>query len=392
MKYSVVIISNGVPKIEPTSAGERLIRELYFALKAVGHTPIIFSAQPLNGEAESYDVDHIFIQVNSSSRFTRIRNLYNSWSPNIQLLNGIKANSEALSILQQARIVDLQWSSNLLLAPWIKRLSPQAQVIGTFHDISEQRFKRRSRSERNPVKALYWRALAAAASASENFYSRSLDTLVTLSDKDFHLLALGPGFRESCQVILPPVYTTRALPQRQADDLTILFVGTMYRWENHEAVEWFIREILPGIWKKKPRARLLVAGESPSADLVALGSDERIEFLGFVDDVEPLYARASLVVAPIRLGSGVKFKTLDAILRGIPVVSTSAGIEGIARVGWASQLANSADSFTQAVIDVLSNPGVYAEKAKVSCGEAKALYSSEAYRSRIAQVYGRGDE
>lgn len=391
MTYSVVIISNGVPKVEPTSAGERLIRELYFALKAVGHTPIIFSARPINGAEDFYDIDHIFLEVNSDSWFKHIRNIYNSWSPNLQLLKAIKANSQALAIVQQARIIDLQWSSNLLLAPWMKKLNPQARVIGTFHDISQQRFTRRARNEPHPVKALYWRALSLAAGASENFYVRSLDTLVALSDKDTHLLTIEPGFRESCQVILPPVYARATICPRQPDDFSILFVGTMYRWENHEAVQWFISEILPGVWKKQPQARFIVVGESPSADLVALGADERIEFLGFVDDLEPLYAQATLVVSPIRLGSGVKFKTLDAILRGIPVVSTNAGVEGIARVEWVAKLANNAESFRQAVLDVLDQPEVYTAKAEAARQEAETLYSQETYRHRITEVYGRGD-
>lgn len=391
MYYSIVIISNCVPKVEPTSAGERLIRELYFALKEVGHTPIIFSARPANGVEESYDVDHIFLEINSDSWFQRIRNLYNSWSPNIQLLDAIKNNTEAIDILQRARIIDLQWSSNLLLAPWIKKLNPCARVIGTFHDVSKQRFNRRAQSEPVLLKSLYWRTLAIAAGISENFYSRSLDTLVTLSEKDAHLLVIKPSRRESCQVILPPAYVKKESSPRQPDDASILFVGTMYRWENHEAVEWFIREILPGVWEEIPNARLLVAGESPSTDLVALGADERIEFLGFVDDLGPLYAQATVVVSPIRLGSGVKFKTLDAILRDVPLVSTNAGVEGIAKVRWAAKLANNAESFKQAVVDVLSHSEYYAAKAQIYRREAEKLYSQETYRSRIAEVYGRED-
>ncbi|WP_237242423.1 glycosyltransferase family 4 protein [Rothia nasimurium] len=391
MDYSVVIISNCVPKTEPTSAGERLIRELYFALKEVGHTPIIFSSRPINKPEEFYDVDYIFLEVNSDSWFQRIRNLYNSWSPNIQLLNAIKNNAEAINILQRARIIDLQWSSNLLLAPWVKKLNPHARVIGTFHDVSKQRFNRRAQSELVPLKSLYWRTLAIAACISENFYSKSLDTLVTLSEKDAKLLAIKPSRRESCQVILPPVYAKGTGAPRQSDGVSILFVGTMYRWENHEAVQWFISEILPGVWEKIPEVRFVVAGESPSSDLVELGADERIEFLGFVDNLDPLYAQAAMVVSPIRLGSGVKFKTLDAILRGVPLVSTSAGIEGIARVEWAAKLANNANTFRQAVLDVLSNSEYYDEKAQKSRQEAEKIYSQETYRNRIAEVYGRKD-
>lgn len=391
IKYSVVIISHEVPKPEPTSAGERLIRELYFTLKDIGHTPIFLAPVPRNGFAPAYDVPAHFVEVGQGP----IERLINratlpvaTWVPNIRLYMALLRDKSALEILRQARIIDMQWSANVLLAPLLRKINPYAKLVGTFHDINEQRLKRRAITEPHGAKAALWRFQGVLAGKADSVALRSLDKAVVLSEKDRALLTAPLTIKDKVYTVIPPVYIEmNQKSERQPDLNHLVFIGTMYRWENHQAVEWFIQDVLPIIWKENSKIRLTVVGESPSPELVELGNDSRITFTGFVENLEPIYAEASLIIAPIHLGSGVKFKTLEAILRGIPVVSTGAGVEGIAKVDWVSAIAQTPESFARSVRNVLSNYDSYTEKAKKSSLEAQRVYSKNTYQMLIKEVY-----
>ncbi|MDO4898303.1 MAG: hypothetical protein Q3965_03245, partial [Rothia sp. (in: high G+C Gram-positive bacteria)] len=277
--HRVVIVSVEVPKPQPTSAGERLIKELYDALEGMGKNPIVLAPKPAHGQESAYRAQHHWVDIAPRTRYLqKARSRFGTWTPNLEFLHSLKADSYAMKLLQEAETIDLQWSSNLLLAPFIRHLNPAATLVGTFHDISPQRFMRRARLEHNRLKAAVWGAHARLSACLEYAAVGALDHIVVLSDKDGSLLELRSSDADKVEVIRPPAYLRSQPIARSPQPAQLLFVGTMYRWENHEAVQWFIAEILPKIWLKHPEVTLKVVGESPSADIVALGSDERITF------------------------------------------------------------------------------------------------------------------
>lgn len=388
--YSIVIVSNEVPKPEPTSAGERLIREFYFALKESGHTPIFLAPKPRNGYAATYDVPRHFVDSEETvmKRFTAPLRHSLGAVPNLSFYMALRQDEKAVSLLQEAVVIDMQWSSNILLAPLFRWINPDAKLVGTFHDINEQRIKRRAAVEPDQLKTLIWSTVGSVVGVVEGLATVFLDLVIVLSDKDRFLLRSPKKFKDKVHAVIPPVYleSSKKLSTRSAGH-EIVFVGTMYRWENHHAVEWFIQKVLPLIWEEKPEIEFTVVGESPSADLVQMAKDSRIKFTGFLDDIEVAYDAATLLVSPIKLGSGVKFKTLDAILRGIPVVSTTAGVEGIAKVDWVSALAEDPSTFAQKVLKVLDNYDYFVNKSLDYAIDARGIYSKESYQALIRKLY-----
>ncbi len=96
-------------------------------------------------------------------------------------------------------------------------------------------------------------------------------------------------------------------------------------------MEWFTRDVMPHILRLVPQAKLVVAGSDPPPRHAFGGPESSIELLGFVPDIQPLLSSCALFVCPIRNGSGVRVKLLEAFASGIPVVSTTVGAEGLAR-------------------------------------------------------------
>ena len=138
--------------------------------------------------------------------------------------------------------------------------------------------------------------------------------------------------------------------------LTMLFLGSFRHTPNQIAMEWFTQEVMPHILRLVPGAKLVVAGSDPPPRHAFGGPESSIELLGFVPDIQPLLSNCALFVCPIRNGSGVRVKLLEAFASGIPVVSTTLGAEGLARTdGDLCALADSAPGFAARVADLLRN-------------------------------------
>jgi glycosyltransferase involved in cell wall biosynthesis len=109
----------------------------------------------------------------------------------------------------------------------------------------------------------------------------------------------------------------------------ILFVGGLHWPPNADAVVYFVEEVFPGVRKRVPEARLTVVGRNPDSVARRVGMIEGVRFVGHVEDVEPYFQHSRVMVVPIRSGSGMRVKILDGLARGVPIVTTSIGCEGI---------------------------------------------------------------
>lgn len=107
----------------------------------------------------------------------------------------------------------------------------------------------------------------------------------------------------------------------------ILFFGNIKYPPNMDAVNFFVSSILPEVKKEIPDIKFVVAGNY--SDKIKFKDSSSIEQLGFVDDINYLFSQVKMVVAPIRFGAGVPTKILEALSKGVPVISTEIGFRGI---------------------------------------------------------------
>ena len=108
----------------------------------------------------------------------------------------------------------------------------------------------------------------------------------------------------------------------------VAFTGAMSRSTNAESIAWFLARVWPRVLSEMAGATLIVAGANPPKWLWQHRSSS-VVVTGYVDDFDEIYRKASLFVAPLTLGSGIKFKVLDAMAYGLAVVATPIAAEGI---------------------------------------------------------------
>lgn len=227
--------------------------------------------------------------------------------------------------LEKYDLIELQWTQMLPLVSTIKEINQEIPVICFEHDVFTQSIKRRAlNSSLSKSKILDYLRLINVES-TEKKYLNQCDGIFTFSSKD-KVYMEKMGITKNVDVMVP-VFDIPPKPS-PLDDQRCLFVGAMGRTENSEGIIWFIKNVWPLVLKNNPKSKLYIVGSSPPKELIC-DDEKNIIVTGFVEDLNQYYLNASVFIAPLFTGAGVKFKVLQAFAFGIPVISTPVGAEGI---------------------------------------------------------------
>ena len=208
----------------------------------------------------------------------------------------------------------------------------RGQRIYHAHNAYYKLWQRYAEQGENPAYRLAAAAETARVRRAEVALCNDSD-LVFASPNDIDALAVAGAERDrlhqtfhlgdDCQLELPAL---------RFDDTEerLLYVGNL-AWEpNAVGLHWFIESVWPLLLEQRPGLKLDIVGRNPDSKLRLLADAQPgIELLGFVEDLETVYPRSRISIAPLTFGAGMKVKVLSALGRGIPVVTTSVGAEGI---------------------------------------------------------------
>ena len=110
-------------------------------------------------------------------------------------------------------------------------------------------------------------------------------------------------------------------PQEKEKKYDIVFTGNMSYAPNVNAVEYLANEILPIVWKQIPNAKMYIAGATPDPKVKKAACDNII-ISGWLDDIRDAYAQSRIFIAPMRIGTGLQNKLLEAMSMGLPAITT----------------------------------------------------------------------
>jgi glycosyltransferase involved in cell wall biosynthesis len=214
------------------------------------------------------------------------------------------------------------------------------------------------------------------------------DRILVASNSEARSLARKAG-RERIMVMpnVAPVVSHARSRRVQANNQTILFVGTLGYAPNADAVMWFTSRVWPRLRFVSKCVRFVIAGRDPPDWMLRLGRQPGIVVAGSVPDVAPLYRKAALAVVPLRAGGGTRIKLLEAAAWGVPSVSTTFGATGIDfRPGVDVVLADSEAGFARACRTLLTEPHQAGRIAGNALGRVRRDYDRGRWASRVGQI------
>lgn len=204
-----------------------------------------------------------------------------------------------------------------------------APTVVRFNNVKYEIYRQYARFTRNPAKAAYAYLQYLKTRRFEPSITAESDLTLTITREDRELLT-DRGARGRIEVLPAGVDVEEFAPSgRDADARTVTFFGSMDYHPNEEAALWFANEILPQIRNQFGEFTLEIVGKNPPGTVRALGERDGVRVTGFVEDIQEYIERATVIVLPIRVGTGVRMKTLHAMAMAKPIVSTPLGVQGI---------------------------------------------------------------
>ena len=163
-------------------------------------------------------------------------------------------------------------------------------------------------------------------------------------------------------------------PQEREKKYDIVFTGNMGYAPNVNAVEFLAYEIMPKVWEKIPNAKLYIAGAQPDPKVKKVACDNII-VSGWIDDMREAYAQSRIFIAPMRIGTGLQNKLLEAMSMKIPCITTSLANGSLHAVNGKEILVdNSSSELAADIVFLLKRPDKAAELAEEGYNFVNRVY------------------
>jgi glycosyltransferase involved in cell wall biosynthesis len=285
-----------------------------------------------------------------------------------------------LSALVREHRIDVVILSYVFYSKLIEGLPAEVRTLIDTHDVFSERYRMYSEHGR----------------AREFFSTSRTEEGKALDRADGVIAISGADARHFGAITSTPVHVVGdlgvpseapSLPTEEQDqrEPSLLFVGGPMGINTH-GIDWFIEEVLPRVRTEVPQAELwLVGGICDHVRRPPPG----VRRLGFVDDLDAVYRSATLAINPQRFGTGLSIKSVDALRRGVPLVSTATGARGLeAAAGKAFLQGDTAEEVARHVVTVLEDPEAAAALARRASAFAHAYYADN-LRTLASAVEGR---
>lgn len=240
------------------------------------------------------------------------------------------------------------------------------------------------KNAKNPFMKISWLLLHIREKLQESIIYKSFDTCIVVTHRDKLLLQ---RYLPDVDISIIPngVDFDYFKPMSiEKEHWSLIFVGSMNQLTNIDGVLRFYREIYPLIKKEVPKVKLYIVGANPTKEIVRLTTDESVIVTGFVEDIRPYLDKASVVIAPMFYGVGIKNKILEAMAMGKAIVTTTNGIEGIDAIpGKHVITADTAEEFAKRVIELLHDDQL---RNKIEKNARKLVEEKFSWR-KIADAY-----
>ena len=264
----------------------------------------------------------------------------------------------------------------------VRRWAPQARVI--FDTVDLHYLRQQRQAELDGGAALF--AAAAATRTQELGVIANADLTLVVSPAEKELLATEvPAAKVA---VLPTIYDIRPVTRPLAERAGLIFVGGFRHPPNLDAITWFISNVWPRLQTSLPGLTLTVVGSNMPNSLRALAGPG-ITFCGFVEQLEPLLDAARVSIAPLRYGAGVKGKINEAMACGLPVVATTAAVEGMhLHHGEHLLLADTPEDYARAVVSLYTDEALWHALAEGGKCNIRENFSRAHARDKIAGLLG----
>lgn len=180
----------------------------------------------------------------------------------------------------------------------------------------------------------------------------------------------------------------RPNPEVQVEPDMLVFSGKMSYHANIAMATHLVQQVMPRIWQKRPRVRLIIAGKDPSRGIIEFSKNPMIHVTGTVEDIRPYLWKASVAVVPLVYGAGIQNKILEAMACATPVVTNSRALSALQVIPERDILVgDSPDSFAAQILRLLDNPDLRSVVSEAGTEYVRNHHDWNKIAGQLAGIY-----
>ena len=353
-----VIVSNTYEEVKEPFTVKKLVRKVYHAI---------------NGNKQSNNT----LQRLQRERMLLYSNNFFSFSPRyVSLLSEVLAGKNFdLVQIEFAELLGIVYG----LPDFVKK-------VFVHHEIRFLRLEQ----EKNTIAdtTQYEDILIKAVKDQEVSLLSAYDYVITLEEDDRNfLLPCLPEKKIYNSPFAIEVPAKRSTPDPVNAQQKVVFLGGENHYPNLDAIAWFTEHVWPDVLKEDPRLNLYVIGNWSKSTILYFKKVPNLVFTGFVKDLQAIFDGAIMVV-PIRIGSGIRAKILDAIAYSVPIVTTSTGKGGLPLYNRKECIvADTKEDFTSGVLQLLHDEELRTNLADNALKAVSMQYTKEVCGNLRNSIY-----
>lgn len=225
----------------------------------------------------------------------------------------------------------------------------------------------------------------------EKHYWEKADKLITMSEDDEKYIQRFVSNPNKIEVVFNGVdgdwfdQVETKLPKNP----TILYVGTFKWLPNIEAVNFLVKKVWPKIKKQIPQAKLWIVGNAPTAQIKKYAQqDSQITVSGKIADIRTAFKGSHVLAAPVFSGKGTRYKILEAMACGTPIVASKTAIEGLNVQNHKHVLiAKNATEMANKTIEVIENHTLWQKLSQNGYQFVQQNYDWQLISKKLDKIY-----
>jgi glycosyltransferase involved in cell wall biosynthesis len=250
---------------------------------------------------------------------------------------------------------DISYFQFIRLGEYAKKI--QSKKVLDFQDCLSMNMKRRANVSKGLLKKIFLNENKRLERYEDNMFSIfNKTTIITQADKD----SMKSKHKGEIEIISNGVSDEYfSYPDNKDKEFDVIFSGNMSYAPNVLASKFLVKEVMPIVWKKNPKIKIVLAGSSPKKEITNL-QNKNVIVTGWVDDMKEYYRKSKVFAAPMQIGTGLQNKLLEAMAMGLPCITTSlANSSLMAENNKEILVCNTKEDIANSILSLLTNKELY---------------------------------
>lgn len=281
-----------------------------------------------------------------------------------------------ISTLLKENSYDIIQFEGLIMNLYFKQVKRRsdALLVMRSHNVESDIWFSLADETRQPLRKFYYHSLAKRIAAVEKKYLNCYDRLLAISENDRKRF-VNAGVTIPVKTLYPAINDgTTGVIKTMNDTFTAGFIGSLDWNPNINGLRWFLERVWPELKNTNPGIEVKVAGRNPKSAIIKRINRAGVEYCGSPESSESFLESVNLLIVPLFSGSGIRIKIIEALIHGVPVVTTTRGAEGLPHE-------------ITAIITITDDPAEMSEKIREMAENRDSLQDSLLLKNSAAKYF-----